>query len=55
MKPVALFGSEIWTLTKINEDKLKIFERKIQRNIHGSSYVNREYLIKCNELYQLLK
>jgi hypothetical protein len=31
IKLVVLYGSESWTLTKINEDKLKIFERKILR------------------------
>jgi hypothetical protein len=25
IKPVVLYGSESWTLTKVNEDKLKIF------------------------------
>jgi hypothetical protein len=25
IKPVVLYGSESWTLAKVNEDKLKIF------------------------------
>jgi hypothetical protein len=29
-----------WTLTEVNEDKLKIFGRKILRKIYGPSYVN---------------
>jgi hypothetical protein len=32
-KPVILYCSESWTLVKINEDTLKIFERKILRKI----------------------
>jgi hypothetical protein len=49
IKPVALYGSESWTLTKVNEGKLKIFERKILRKIYGPSYVNGIWGIKYND------
>jgi hypothetical protein len=56
IKPVVLYGSESWTLTKLNEDKLKIFEREILRNIYGPSYVNGVWRIRYNdELYKLFK
>jgi hypothetical protein len=42
--------------TKVNEDKLKIFERKILRKIYGPSYVSGVWRIKYNdELYKLFK
>jgi hypothetical protein len=28
IKPVVLYGSESWTLTEVNEEKLKIFKEK---------------------------
>jgi hypothetical protein len=56
MKLVVLHGSECGTLTKLNEDKLKIFERKILRKNYGPSYVNGVWKIKYNdEVYKLLK
>lgn len=29
MKPVLLYGSEVWTETKLSEKKLVVFENKI--------------------------
>jgi hypothetical protein len=29
LRPIILYGSDSWALTKIEENKLKIFERKI--------------------------
>jgi hypothetical protein len=53
LKPVVLHGS---VLTKLNQDKLKIFERKILRKTYGPSYVNGVWRIKYNdELYKLFK
>ena len=32
---VVTYGSETWTLTKSDENSLRIFERKILRKIYG--------------------
>jgi hypothetical protein len=29
VRPIILYGSESWTLTKADEEKLRIFERRI--------------------------
>jgi hypothetical protein len=33
LRPIILYGSESWALTKTEENKLKIFERKILRKM----------------------
>jgi hypothetical protein len=54
IKPVIFYGSESWTLIKVNE--LKIFERKILTKFNGPSYVNGVRRITYNvELYKLFK
>jgi hypothetical protein len=35
IRPVVLYGSESWTLTKADEEKLRTFERRMLRNIYG--------------------
>jgi len=35
IRPAGTYGCETWTLTSRNEQQLRIFERKILRNIFG--------------------
>ena len=35
IRPVLTYGSETWVLSKQDENRLSIFERKILRRIHG--------------------
>jgi hypothetical protein len=56
IRPVALYGSESWTLTKADEEKLRTFERRILRRIYGPACENGVCRIKYNdELYGLYK
>ena len=38
IRPVLLYGSETWTLTKTEEKKLRSFENKVLVKIHGPVY-----------------
>ena len=51
IKPVILYGSETWTITKQNELLLKRFERKMLRRIFGPIIDQRtgQYRIRTNE------
>ena len=49
------YGSETWVLSKSDETILGVFERKILRAIFVPTNENREWRIKCNELYTLYK
>jgi hypothetical protein len=49
IRPIATYGSEVWTLTKENELSLQIFERKIIRKIYGPIKMNEEWKIRTNE------
>jgi hypothetical protein len=35
IKPCVIYGAELWTLTKKDEDALAIWERKVLRRIYG--------------------
>jgi hypothetical protein len=35
IRPVVLYGTETWTLRKVEETRLAVFERKILRRIYG--------------------
>jgi hypothetical protein len=49
-RPIILYGSESWALTKTEESKLKIFERKIYDPISENGNCHSRY---NHELYQL--
>jgi hypothetical protein len=36
LSPVLLYGSEMWVLTKKEENRLLVFEKKVLRTIYGS-------------------
>jgi hypothetical protein len=50
------YGSKSCTLTKADEEKLRIFERRILRKIYGPTCENGAWRIKfSDELYSLYK
>ena len=49
IRPVATYGSEAWTLTKSDENLLKIFERKIMRKICGTIQEGDAWRIRKSE------
>jgi hypothetical protein len=56
IRPLVLYGTESWTFTKADEEKLRIFERRILRSIYGPTCEDGIWRIKYNdELYSLYK
>jgi hypothetical protein len=56
IRPLVLYGTDYWTLTKADEEKLRIFERRILRSIYGPTCEDGVWRIKYNdELYSLYK
>jgi hypothetical protein len=56
VRPVATYRSETWTLTKSEENSLRIFERKILRKIYGPVQEGDTWRIGYNEgLNRLIK
>ena len=49
IKPVITYGSETWTLTKSDENLLRIFERKILRKTYGPIQEGDIWRIRNNE------
>jgi hypothetical protein len=43
IRPVLLYGSETWVLTKREENQLLVFERKVLRTICGPKIKNGVY------------
>ena len=53
-KAVCLLGAEAWALSKQDEHRLSIFERKILRRIYGPVIDGGSWRIRTNqELFQL--
>jgi hypothetical protein len=49
IRPVVTYGSETWTLTKSDENFLRLFERKILRKIYGLIQKGDIWRIRNNE------
>jgi hypothetical protein len=49
ISPVVTYGSKTWTLTKSDENLLRIFERKILRKIYGPIQEGDIWRIRNNE------
>jgi hypothetical protein len=49
IRPVTTYGSETWTLTKSDENSLRIFERKILRKVYGPIQEGDTWRIRYNE------
>jgi hypothetical protein len=48
IRPVLLYGSETWVLTKREENQLLVFERKVLRTICGPKIENVDYSRRYN-------
>jgi hypothetical protein len=48
LRPIILYGSESWALTKTEENKLKISERKILRKIYDPISENGNWRSRYN-------
>jgi hypothetical protein len=49
IKPYVIYGVELWTLIKKDEDALATWERKILRRIYGPKHINNEWKTQTNE------
>uniref|UniRef100_A0A8D8WWJ8 Craniofacial development protein 2 n=1 Tax=Cacopsylla melanoneura TaxID=428564 RepID=A0A8D8WWJ8_9HEMI len=57
IRPIITYGSESWTLTQEDQEKIRRFERKIIRRIYGAIRVSEEeWRIRTNrEIQEILK
>jgi hypothetical protein len=54
IKPVLMYGAEAWVLSKVDETRLGVFERKILRRIYGPHCKGATWRSRYNEeLYRL--
>jgi hypothetical protein len=49
IRPVLLYGSETWVLTKREENQLLVFERKVLRTISSPEIENGVYRRRYNQ------
>jgi hypothetical protein len=49
IRPVVLYGSESWILTKADEEKLRTCERRVLRRIYGPTCENGMWRIKYSD------
>ena len=54
IKPVVLYGSETWTLTKTDEELIQRWERKVLRRIFGAICVDGFWRMRTNKELDLL-
>ena len=56
IRPVLTYASETWTLSKTNERRLSLFERKVLRCIFGAKQENGTWRKRYNcGLYEIFK
>jgi len=56
IRPVFTYASNTWALSKINEGRLSLFERKVLRRIFGAKHENETWWKRYNcELYETFK
>jgi hypothetical protein len=48
IRPVLLYGSEMWVLIKREENQLLVFEKKVLRKVCGPKTENGVYRRRCN-------
>ena len=54
IRPVLTYASETWTLSKINERRLGLFERRVLRCVFGAKQENGIWRKRYNyELYEM--
>jgi hypothetical protein len=54
IRPVLTYASETWTVSKVNERRLSLFERKVLRCILGAKQENEIWRKRYNyELYEV--
>ena len=52
IKPVMMYGAETWVLSKVDELRLGVFERKILRRIYGPIWEEAIWRSRYNEELQ---